>query len=616
MAKRAIEDCPVFTCLDAAQISNMVSCCEVEVAEAGAVIFKQGPADTTHLFIVADGEVEELDVDGASTRHVQTLSRGGLVGVDAFMFGSKRSSTVRATTPVKLFRVKSTEFQQRVLDSPHIRSIYDSFSSRVDPKTGERYMDRRDLVRACSSSSDPIAFAKIAAIYSLFINDEGGKYIDSLSTPVSYAEWAVFSIFLTRPDPHFDIAFLLVDADRKGYVTLDDVKRSLRNFRLLPASMLLEGKASPLLNFDADVFRRFFGKAGQGRLRMSEFSSFMSELQRETGRQSFGALLQARKRDHLGHLCGEDLSAILLAHVGDHPVSVSNRLLSVLLSSKNKVFTFADFVAYQNALQHLPVVASVIRSALRAKAGGAQAAVSKDDYKQASKLLIDPHYARPEVDAVFSLLDTEGTGFITADGMQSVLGPDYVKQLKAVEGREGKLTLVPPPGSTYRTVGDSGGSAPVLLTSSERVLRSVKEFLEHFVLGAIAGGIGAFAVFPIDLVKTRLQAQRSGKAPLPLPDGSLPPHYKGAIDCFRQTLAKEGIRGFYRGFLPQLLGVGPEKALKVRSLCRLCCPLPLLSSPSLSLFTPRPAHTCRSSPLTTCCARPLQTPTRARYTSP
>jgi hypothetical protein len=39
-----------------------------------------------------------------------------------------------------------------------------------------------------------------------------------------------------------------------------------------------------------------------------------------------------------------------------------------------------------------------------------------------------------------------------------------------------------------------------------------KELVEHFLLGAVAGGIGAFAVYPIDLVKTRMQNQRSGKA--------------------------------------------------------------------------------------------------------
>lgn len=41
---------------------------------------------------------------------------------------------------------------------------------------------------------------------------------------------------------------------------------------------------------------------------------------------------------------------------------------------------------------------------------------------------------------------------------------------------------------------------------------ALTHFVEHFLLGAIAGGIGAFAVYPIDLVKTRMQNQRSGKA--------------------------------------------------------------------------------------------------------
>jgi hypothetical protein len=57
-----------------------------------------------------------------------------------------------------------------------------------------------------------------------------------------------------------------------------------------------------------------------------------------------------------------------------------------------------------------------------------------------------------------------------------------------------------------------------------------REFLEHFLLGAIAGGIGAFAVYPIDLVKTRMQNQRSGKAAqLAEATGAQIMHYKGCV---------------------------------------------------------------------------------------
>ena len=72
-----------------------------------------------------------------------------------------------------------------------------------------------------------------------------------------------------------------------------------------------------------------------------------------------------------------------------------------------------------------------------------------------------------------------------------------------------------------------------------------------FIQGSIAGGIGATAVYPIDLVKTRMQNQRVGA------DGKR--MYKNSIDCFKQLVAKEGVKGLYRGLLPQLVGVAPEK---------------------------------------------------------
>lgn len=73
-----------------------------------------------------------------------------------------------------------------------------------------------------------------------------------------------------------------------------------------------------------------------------------------------------------------------------------------------------------------------------------------------------------------------------------------------------------------------------------------------FVLGSIAGAVGAFVVYPIDLVKTRMQNQRAGSA-----------HYNGYADCFRKILRAEGAKGLYSGLFPQLIGVAPEKAIKL-----------------------------------------------------
>ena len=152
-----------------------------------------------------------------------------------------------------------------------------------------------------------------------------------------------------------------------------------------------------------------------------------------------------------------------------------------------------------------------------------------------------------------------------------------------------------------------------------------------FGVGAVAGAIGAAAVYPVDFVKTRLQAQvdpcEGGAATSleceisedmwerpPRQGGGLPPSsargggvggggevpagmgasssavlvagvpaggalgspfssggpgsadtptYSGAMDCVRQTVAAGGVGALYAGLGPQLVGVAPEKAIKL-----------------------------------------------------
>ncbi len=72
--------------------------------------------------------------------------------------------------------------------------------------------------------------------------------------------------------------------------------------------------------------------------------------------------------------------------------------------------------------------------------------------------------------------------------------------------------------------------------------------------------VGATAVYPIDLVKTRMQNQRTGAFV-----GEL--MYKNSFDCFKKVIRHEGILGLYRGLPPQLVGVAPEKAIKLTVRC-------------------------------------------------
>lgn len=58
----------------------------------------------------------------------------------------------------------------------------------------------------------------------------------------------------------------------------------------------------------------------------------------------------------------------------------------------------------------------------------------------------------------------------------------------------------------------------------------------------------------LDLVKTRMMNQRIGA------DGKR--MYLQSFDCLRKTVQHEGVVGLYRGLLPPLIAVGPEKFIK------------------------------------------------------
>ncbi|KAG5454551.1 Mitochondrial glutamate carrier 1 [Clonorchis sinensis] len=77
-------------------------------------------------------------------------------------------------------------------------------------------------------------------------------------------------------------------------------------------------------------------------------------------------------------------------------------------------------------------------------------------------------------------------------------------------------------------------------------------FIPKVVNGGIAGIVGVTCVFPIDLVKTRLQNQQEGSR-----------MYKNFLDCASKTYRAEGFFGMYRGSGVNLLLITPEKAIKL-----------------------------------------------------
>uniref|UniRef100_A0A9J8AW97 Solute carrier family 25 member 25b n=1 Tax=Cyprinus carpio carpio TaxID=630221 RepID=A0A9J8AW97_CYPCA len=77
--------------------------------------------------------------------------------------------------------------------------------------------------------------------------------------------------------------------------------------------------------------------------------------------------------------------------------------------------------------------------------------------------------------------------------------------------------------------------------------------LERLVAGSLAGAIAQSSIYPMELkqsfcvfkvIKTRLALGRTGQ-------------YSGIMDCAKHILKKEGLKAFYKGYIPNMLGIIP-----------------------------------------------------------
>merc|ERR1711936_1479196 len=170
---------------------------------------------------------------------------------------------------------------------------------------------------------------------------------------------------------------------------------------------------------------------------------------------------------------------------------------------------------------------------LNATNGSRSIEITKEEFLYSAQMM--SQITPLEIDVLFVLCDLlHQTGKVMYSDFQEIAPEQYMKQvtrriteIKAVEKPEDRSNFM-----------------------------AVLESVYRFALGSVAGACGATAVYPIDLVKTRMQNQRTGSY-----IGEL--MYRNSFDCFKKVIRHEGPTGLYRGLIPQLMGVAPEKAIKL-----------------------------------------------------
>lgn len=266
-----------------------------------------------------------------------------------------------------------------------------------------------------------------------------------------------------------------------------------------------------------------------------QFAQMLRGLQGERIRQAF---LHFDKNGD-GYIEPEDFSRIIqetASHkLSDHLLANLSTLCNISPGSK---ISYANVRAFQNVIKEMDLVELIIRNAIRKSSDGKITRV--DFLNEAARITRFSHFTPMEADILFH--------FASLDQPSGRLGlGDFARVLDASWHAKA-------PG--FEESGSSG-----VATEGQKAISNAPTFLHellvsahHFALGSIAGAFGAFMVYPIDLVKTRMQNQRSAVGQK---------LYQNSFDCFSKVIRNEGFRGLYSGVLPQLVGVAPEKAIKL-----------------------------------------------------
>ncbi len=265
-----------------------------------------------------------------------------------------------------------------------------------------------------------------------------------------------------------------------------------------------------------------------------QFSQMLRGIQGERIRQAF----QQLDRDRDGYIEPDEFERIIL-ETAKHKLSdhVLDNLPTLCNISKGTKISYANVRAFQNMLTEMDIVELIVRRACGKSADGK---ITRTDFlNQAARLTRFSLFTPMEADILFHFASIdEPSGRLGLADFTKVLDPSWRSQ-EHVETVSEHIHEV----------------ADRTKSGLQKFLSDAAESAYNFALGSMAGAFGAFMVYPIDLVKTRMQNQRGAA-----PGQRL---YKNSIDCFQKVVRNEGFLGLYSGVLPQLVGVAPEKAIKL-----------------------------------------------------
>ncbi|KAK9736869.1 EF-hand domain pair [Popillia japonica] len=380
-------------------------------------------------------------------------------------------------------------------------------------KNGEKLMTPEDFIRRYLGLFEGSDFnADSVRLLASIVDTSKDGYI-------SYSEFQAFEGLLCYPDALYKTAFQLFDVNGNGLVSFSEFVEVMKKTEL--------HQRIPF-NIESPFVQLYFGKNKQRVISYSEFSQFLHDFHEEYAIEGF----RRADKDGTGFISVHDFQDIMIS-IKSHLLTkqVQSHLIEATSGGQTgRRVSFPYFIAFNSLLNNMELAKRIY---LNCTNGHRTQEVTKEEFMHSAQAM--SQMTPLEVDILFQLCDIlHQSGRIVYNDLSAIAPEQYFKQItnrlaeiKAVSSPEDRGVFIQILESTYR-----------------------------FALGSIAGAVGATAVYPIDLVKTRMQNQRTGSF-----IGEL--MYRNSYDCFKKVIRHEGVFGLYRGLVPQLMGVAPEKAIKL-----------------------------------------------------
>ncbi|KAL0488036.1 calcium-binding mitochondrial carrier protein [Acrasis kona] len=411
-----------------------------------------------------------------------------------------------------------------------LKKIFQKFSSSTDPVSKEPLMSPQDFFRSLVDRTDAgnnnTVSPQAEFLFKMADSNSNGK--------IKFSDYVLLFKLLTTPESEFEMAFRMFDLNKDGTINREEFKQVMRTSKNITGDF----------DFDCDLMTRFFGRDGSSTLSYNQFAQFMKSLTEEIRRQEF----QKMDVNRSGTISPQQFAKLITLYSTETKRGgLSQRVLSNIenISQDSGKITYAEFDALSKVMSNMHVVANLLDTSAK---NNNDRTVTKEAFSRAARRATGIVISPLEVDIIFKMFSS---GQKDAEGDVVLLQNDYQEFVDTLTNETVRRQFVLDSWSRDELRSD----ALTPLSFQDRFVNASIKVATKTLYGGIAGAIGATVVYPIDMTKTRMQNQRNNPG--------APQLYKNSIDCFQQIIKYDGYRGLYRGLVPQLIGVAPEKAIKL-----------------------------------------------------